>query len=201
MRPKHERARHNQQTYFVSSQTWQRRPLFLNPHWAELFLRVLDSYRGKGYLLHEYVLMPEHFHILITPHASLEKSIQLVKGGFSFRAKKELGSSLEIWQTGFSDHRIRDAEDYSRHAEYIRCNPVGRKLVERAEEYAYCSSFPGSAKDEVPQWLKPLATADYGAAKAAPLQDTAPVESIAAGESAAVETVVALQLQTSRLKS
>jgi hypothetical protein len=116
--------------------------------------------------------MPEHFHILITPRASLEKAIQLVKGGFSFRAKKEIGSSLEIWQTGFSDHRIRDAEDYSRHIEYIRRNPVGRRLVESAEKYAYCSSYPGSVKDEVPQWLKPLATADYGAAEAAPLQVT-----------------------------
>jgi hypothetical protein len=110
--------------------------------------------------------------MLITPRASLEKAVQLVKGGFSFFAKKEIGSSLEIWQTGFSDHRIRDAEDYSRHVEYIRRNPVGRRLVEFAEEYAYCSSFPGSGKDEIPQWLKPLATNNNGAAKAAPLQGT-----------------------------
>jgi putative transposase len=138
-----------------------------------LFLRVLDSYRGNGYLLHEYVLMPEHFHILITPRASLEKAVQLVKGGFSFRANKEIGSTLEIWQTGFSDHRIRDVEDYRKHFEYIRRNPLGRRLAERAEDYAYCSNFPGSVKDEVPQWLKPLTCdSDNGTAKAAPLQGT-----------------------------
>jgi len=64
---------------------------------------------------------------------------------------------MEIWQVGFSDHHIRDAEDYSNHVGYICRNPVGRKLVERASEFPYCSAFPGTRKDDVPQWLKPLA--------------------------------------------
>ncbi len=160
-------------TYFVTSQTWERRELFRNPRWAELFLETLHSYRGRAYLLHEFVLMPEHFHILITPSVSLERAVQFIKGGFSFRAKKELESSMEIWQTGFSDHRIRDARDYRIHVDYIYRNPVGRKLVESAEDYPYCSAFLGTEKDEVPQWLKPTGrgTAN-GAAKAAPLQNT-----------------------------
>jgi putative transposase len=116
---------------------------------------VLHSYRGRAYLLHEYVLMPEHFHVLITPIGSLERAVQFLKGGFSFRAKKDLQSSMEVWQRGFSDHRVRDEEDYAVHVEYIRRNPVGRKLVELASDYPYCSDFPGSEKDEVPQWLKP----------------------------------------------
>jgi putative transposase len=115
--------------------------------------------------------MPEHFHILITPCVSLERAVQFIKGGFSFRVKKELGSSMEIWQVGFSDHRIRDAQDYRKHVEYIRRNPVGRGLAERAEDYAYCSLHSGRAKDEVPQWLKPLEElSGCGAAEAAPFQ-------------------------------
>jgi len=77
---------------------------------------------------------------------------------------------MEIWQVGFSDHHIRDAEDYSNHVGYICRNPVGRKLVERASEFPYCSAFPGTRKDDVPQWLKPLAQQTVGAAEAAPLQ-------------------------------
>jgi hypothetical protein len=42
------------------------------------------------------------------------------------------------------------------HAGYIFRNPVGKRLVEHAAEYRNCSAFPGSLKDEVPQWLKPL---------------------------------------------
>jgi putative transposase len=116
--------------------------------------------------------MPEHFHILITPSVTLERAVQFVKGEFSFRVKKELESSMEIWQTGFSDHRIRDAEDYQIHVDYIWRNPVGRKLVDSAADFPYCSAFPGSLKDEVPQWLKPLSRESlFGAAKAAPLRE------------------------------
>jgi putative transposase len=145
--------------------------LFRNQKWAELFLETLQSYRERAYLLHEYVLMPEHFHILITPSVTLERAIQFIKGGFSYRAKKELGSPMEVWQTGFSDHRIRDSQDYQIHVNYVFRNPVGRKLVGGAGEYPYCSAFPGSLKDEVPQWLKPFHMQPDGAPKGAPLQE------------------------------
>ncbi|SRR5579883_331004 len=165
-----EHATNNAQTYFVTASTWQRRTLFNNTQWAELFLETLHSYRGRDYLLHEYVLMPDHFHVLITPEITLERAVQFIKGGFSFRTKKELGSSMEIWQRGFSDHRIRDREDFEIHVGYIFRNPVGRNLVESATDYPYCSAFPGSKKDEVPQWLKPLQDILVGTAKAVPFQ-------------------------------
>jgi len=115
--------------------------------------------------------MPEHFHILITPTVTLERAVQFIKGGFSFQAKKQLGSFMEVWQVGFSDHRIRDAADYSNHVGYVYRNPVERRLVELASDYPYCSAFPGAVKDEVPQWLKPLSrNLGIGAAEAAPLQ-------------------------------
>ena len=171
MKPAREHVTNNQQTYFATATTWQRRALFKHARWAELFLETLHSYRGRGYLLHEYVLMPDHFHILITPAVTLEHAVQFIKGGFSFRAKKELQSGMEIWQRGFSDHRIRDLPDFEIHVGYIYRNPVGRKLVESAAEYPYCSAFPDSTKDEVPQWLKPSRISPSGGtAEAVPFQ-------------------------------
>ena len=131
-----------------------RRRLFHVTRWAELFLETLNDYRGRGYQLHEYVLMPEHFHVLITPKETVERAVQFIKGGFSARRKKELGRSAMIWQPGFSDHRIRDAADYWTHVQYIFRNPVGRRLAEQAHFYPFCSAFPGRSKDEEPQWLK-----------------------------------------------
>jgi putative transposase len=172
LKPPREHATNNQQTYFVTATTWQRGALFNNVQWANLFLATLHSYRGRGYLLHEYVLMPEHFHVLITPAVTLERAVQFIKGGFSFRAKKELNSAMEIWQRGFSDHRIRDLQDFDAHVGYIYRNPVGRKLVENAVEYPYGSAFPGSTKDEVPQWLKPPRKEPCdGTAEAVPFQN------------------------------
>ena len=172
MKPAREHATNNRQTYFVTAATWQRRASFKNVRWADLFTDVLHSYRGRGYLLHEYVLMPDHFHVLITPETTLERAVQFIKGGFSFRAKKELGSSMEIWQRGFSDHRIRDWEEFEVRVGYIYRNPVGRGLVEKVNEYPYCSAFPGSFKDEVPQWLKPpIEDTVCGTAEAVPFQN------------------------------
>ena len=174
MKPTREHATNYRQTYFVTASTWQRRALFNNASWAKPFLETLQSYRGKGYLLHEYVLMPDHFHVLITPEATLERAVQFLKGGFSFRVKKELGSSMEIWQRGFSDHRVRDREDFEIHVGYIYRNPVGKGLVERAMDFPYCSAFPGCEKDELPRWLKPLKGDAGGTAEAVPFQSKEP---------------------------
>ena len=155
MKPTREHSTNNAQTYFVTSDTWERRPLFRTESWARLFFKTLLTYRGEAYLLHEFVLMPDHFHLLLTPLAALERSIQLVKGGFSYRAKKDLQSNAEIWRRGFADHRIRDAEDYDKHLHYIHLNPVKKDLCGSPEEYRYSSAYPGWKLDPAPQGLKP----------------------------------------------
>jgi putative transposase len=145
-------------TFFVTTCTWQRRAIFRADPLAHLFVDTLYRYRNQGrFLLHEYVLMPDHFHALITPAAaiSLEKAMQLIKGGFSFRVKREMHSNVEIWQTGFTEHRVHDDEDFQRHASYIRDNPVRARIVETAEAYPYSSAAATSDVDPEPPWLKP----------------------------------------------
>jgi putative transposase len=123
---------------------------------ARLFVDVLFGYRSQEkYLLHEFVLMPDHFHLLITPLATLERALQLIKGGFSFRAKKELGFQGEIWEKSFYDRRVRDWEEYSAVRQYIHRNPVKRGLALAPEAYPYSSARTALALDAVPQRLKP----------------------------------------------
>ena len=92
--------------------------------------------------MHEFVLMPEHFHLLITPatHGSLEKALQLIKGGSSYRFKSEAGFNGDVWQRGFADHRIRDEFDYGEHRKYIHENPVRRGLVLVPKEHRFSSA-------------------------------------------------------------
>src|SRR5215813_14122625 len=89
-------------TYFITANTFQKQSLFQSERMARLFLDVLFSYpRQHRYLLHEFVLMPDHFHLLITPTESLERALQLIKGVFSYRARKELGFVGEVWQPSY----------------------------------------------------------------------------------------------------
>jgi putative transposase len=115
--------------------------------------------------------MPDHIHLLLTPKGSLEKAVQQIKGGFSFRVKKELGWQGDVWQKGFSDHRIRDSKDWEIHFDYIRMNPVKAKLCSEPDEYLYGFRRGSLVMDAIPQRLKPLDfCSDNGAAEAAPLQ-------------------------------
>jgi putative transposase len=143
-------------TFFVTSATAQRKALFQRTVAADLLVDVFLSYRDQGkYLLHEFVIMPDHFHALITPapEISLERAVQFIKGGFSFRLK----STLPVWQASFTNHRIRDKEDFAQHSQYIRMNPVRAGLVPSAEKYPYSSAAGNLALDAMPLGLKPSA--------------------------------------------
>ena len=144
-------------TYFVTSSTYQRRDLFRAEPLARLFLQTLYKYRRAGkFQMHAFVLMPDHFHLLITlgKEVTLERALQLIKGGFSHAAKAELGCGLEIWERGFTDHRIRDARDFEHHQEYIHQNPVVAGIVPIAAEYRYGSAYPGFKLDVWPSAAK-----------------------------------------------
>jgi putative transposase len=113
--------------------------------------------------------MPDHFHAVLTPQETLERAMQNIKGGFSFRARKAFEWAHEIWQPGFSDHRIRDIEDWDRHIGYILRNPIKAHLCDRPENYPYLAA----KLDPVPQRLKPLPSGEAdGGAGAPPLQNS-----------------------------
>ena len=88
-----------QGTFFITSRT--QTPVFQTERCAELFLDVMQSYRRQcKFMLHAFVVMPDHFHIILTPleGVTLERSVQYVKGGFSFRAKREIGIQRGLCQ-------------------------------------------------------------------------------------------------------
>jgi putative transposase len=131
-------------TYFITTATHNRRRLFQSERNAALLLETLDHY-SASYLLHAYVVMPDHVHLLITPtDVTLERTMQLIKGGFSHR----LASKLPVWQRGFTDHRIRDNADYNIRRNYLHQNPVEARLCEKPDAYAFSSANPTLSLDE-----------------------------------------------------
>jgi putative transposase len=145
-------------TFFLTAATWGRRSIFRAEPMSHLFLDTLQRYRAHHkYQLPEFVVMPDHFHALLTPAPGvpLEKAVQLIKGGFSFRVKKELGSSSEIWGTGYTEHRVKDSDDYRHHVTYIHENPVRAQLADTADAYPFGSASGKWQTDATPPWLKP----------------------------------------------
>jgi len=137
-------------TFFITSGTHNRLPLFQHAKTAELFLETLQHYRReKKYIIHAFVAMPDHIHLLLSPRdISLERALQLIKGGFSHR----LDSKFPVWQRGFTDRRMRDREDFLKHLDYIHDNPVRARLWARPEDFPFSSAFtkPTSAAEAAP---------------------------------------------------
>ena len=144
-----------EQSYFVTTSADQKRFLFQSEPMANLFIETLYSYcRQNKFLLHEFVLMPNHLHVILTPtEITLERAMQFIKGGYSHRVNSELGKKFEVWQRGFTDRRIRNRSEYDGFREYIRMNPVEGGLVTRPEEFRYSSAYPGFELDSPPAYL------------------------------------------------
>src|SRR6478672_10016897 len=81
----------SERTFFITASTWEKRNLLQSSRTAELFFRTIQDYRAqRKFLLNEFVVMPNHVHLLITVDIdmTIEKAVQLIKGGFSFQARK-----------------------------------------------------------------------------------------------------------------
>jgi putative transposase len=125
-------------TYFVTAITANRRRLFQVEANADLLLKTLADYHDQGrYQLHGFVIMPDHLHAILTPapEASLEKAMQYIKGGFSFRLK----SKLDVWTKSFNETQITSHEKFKSIRNYIEQNPVWAGLVISAPAYAHSS--------------------------------------------------------------
>jgi putative transposase len=130
--------------FFATTKISMGRRLLQSERSAMLLIDVLRSNVAAGkFELHEFVIMPDHLHVLMTlpDDMTIERAMQLIKGGFSYRLKKEFGYQGEVWQRGFSEVRIADAQSFMQHREYIVQNPVKAGFVETAEQYPYSYTY------------------------------------------------------------
>ncbi len=160
-RPKHRTKAAG--TYFVTTSTREHMPLLQNPATATIVEQAIFRYRDQGhFLVHRHVVMPDHFHAILTPsgNTSLEKSMQLIKGGSSYDAGKQLEKKLPLWQAGFTEHQIRDQRDFDTHVAYIDENPVKARIVDQPAAYQWSSARATYRLDVWPQASVAKAGAD-----------------------------------------
>src|SRR5258708_38350274 len=119
------RVRSNPETFAVPIVTHQRHSIFQRTTTAKLMIDTLFRYRDQSrFALHGFVVMPDHLHALLTPSSdqTIERCVQLIKGGFSFAIRNDFKGDL--WQDGYHAHRLTDASDYQNQLQYIANNPT-----------------------------------------------------------------------------
>jgi REP element-mobilizing transposase RayT len=94
----------------------------------------------KRYDLHAFVVMPNHVHLLVTPHVENARWLGPLKGFTGARANRILHREGPLWQDESYDHLVRTAEEFWKIVAYIEHNPVAAGLVNVAEEYPWSSA-------------------------------------------------------------
>jgi putative DNA methylase len=119
-------------------------PLYLRQR--EMATMVVEALRYREqdlhrFELHAYVVMPNHVHILITPHVPLAKLMQSLKRHTAREGNRMLGlTNQPFWQDESYDHLVRGTREFQRIRGYIEMNPVRAGLVCNPEEFPWSSA-------------------------------------------------------------
>ena len=145
---------HPGSSYFITTECAENRSVFQVTENSKILIAILFKYRDQqAYQLHEFVVMPNHLHLLLTPNdvTSLERCIQFIKGASSHEIHKQQSIKLEIWQKSFHDWTIRDENDWLEKVQYIRMNPVRAKLLGSPEAWFFYSANREFVLDPIPE--------------------------------------------------
>ena len=86
---------------------------------------ALLFYDGKRYIIHCYVIMPNHVHVLLTPigNRTVTNLFSKVKGFSAYSINKVLDRKGTIWQPGIFDRIVRNIDNFLQYIVYIQHNP------------------------------------------------------------------------------
>lgn len=90
--------------YYVTAVFLQRKPIFREPTFAKLFLRTLDAKCSTfHFLVHGYVLMPDHYHMIVTPplERAVSDVLRHVNGVFAQEYNCSNNHQGKVWQRNF----------------------------------------------------------------------------------------------------
>ncbi len=144
--------------YFITCQTLSD-PVIAVAALGQSVLDALSVIGARwGAELHAYVVMPDHWHALISTHEPHDISTVMddakTKAVFSFnRLSGHVGS---IWQRRFYDHVCRDEEEFHRILSYVHHNPVEWELVDSPGDWPWSSWFAYNEGGEPPIPVVPI---------------------------------------------
>lgn len=117
------------------------------PEVAEMICKALRHFHQEQYVLDDWVVMPNHVHLILWPMPSftLSEILKSRKQYTSTQAHRILAlAGGAFWQPESFDHWIRDEDEKARIRRYIRFNPVKAGLCERPEDWRWSSAWRDS---------------------------------------------------------
>lgn len=127
--------------YHVTSRGNQKGQIFWDDHDKDRFIKILRRTKERyGYLLHAYVLMGNHYHLLLeTPFAKLKQVMQNINTSYTVYINRRHERVGHLFQGRYKAF-IVDKENYLLElGRYIHLNPVRAGIVRRPDEYKWSS--------------------------------------------------------------
>ena len=110
------------------------------PEVAQAVVASIRKGAPADYLLHAWVVMPNHVHLLLTPEIEPSMVLRRLKGASARKANQLLGlTGQPFWQDESFDHLVRSQAQFERIEKYILQNPVRAGLARSEEEYPWSS--------------------------------------------------------------
>ena len=127
--------------YHVTSRGNQRTEIFWDDKDRAEFKRILERTKGRySYILHAYVLLDNHYHLLIeTPYGNLGRIMQNINTSYTVFINRRYRRAGHLFQGRYKAYII-DKESYLLElGRYIHLNPVRAGIVKRPEHYPWSS--------------------------------------------------------------
>ena len=127
--------------YHVTARGNERRKIFLSPGDYNKFLSYLkDSVEKYGAIVHAFVLMPNHYHLIVeTPKANLSSFMHSLNSAYTTYFNIRRKRAGHLFQGRYKALLI-DVDNYLLEvSRYIHLNPVRAGMAEKPEEYPYSS--------------------------------------------------------------
>jgi len=137
--------------YHVTSRGNDRKRIYFTDSDYYKFRSYLKEAQQKyGYVLHCYVLMPNHYHLLLeTPHANVSKVMHYMNGSYTNYINKKHRRSGHLFQ-GRYKAIVVDRDNYLLElSRYLHLNPVRARLVTNPIDYVHSSykSYVSKSKE------------------------------------------------------
>jgi REP element-mobilizing transposase RayT len=102
-----------------------------NPDISKIVADSLLFFHSERLDTGDFVVMPNHAHVLMTPYSGyeLEDVLHSVKSYTANQINRTLKRSGTLWMEESHDHIVRDGEELLRIQSYIRANPEEAKLA------------------------------------------------------------------------